>query len=739
VVKQSQESGNVTDIMAESVLENATELLDEFAVEAIGQLRDAATQLARCPLGTELGEPIHAVFRAIHSIKGNASFFGLTSIKRYAHAVENTLDELRKGKLRLSESLARALLESFDNLDELVNEALAGQAGEELSDREAQSLLRLERESQGCASESGTTGLDIDVVRRIAQELASLDDPRGIGWAQQLQAMLPPEAEMAPSLSKLRPADLRGQRLTCEQMDVTELIAPLLEFFWAIDASGVPGETTAFLQTALQLVPWARTLGRESLATALTQAAVDLQRILDSPLDLDATLVECVWETLAPELAQLVLIPEAPQDAEQPLPVESPGEAPRSAVAEAAPAKGRMVRIREDRLDEFMDHVSRLFITCELFKDLHARMTAAGQMSPLVEELRQVSRGLATQSSSLQQSLVSLRRVAASNLFAKFPKLARGLAHQLGKQVDVRLEGEDVEIDKQLIEELDAPLTHMVRNVVDHGIESPDERQTRGVFPTGTLTLRAEVSRTHVGITIEDDGRGIDPQRLRQKGIEKGIVTAARAGAMSDAEALDLIFEPGFSTAEKLSDVSGRGVGLDVVRSKLRELNGEVTLQSQVGVGTRFRLELPLREAVLVTDSLMIRHGGQEFAIPFTHILEVFEIDSGALHTVHGWHTITVRGKTYDAVSLGKVLEIADNTERKTCAAQGVLVTSKFGEACLIAEEVAGHRQVVVNSLRRVLGGVDRIAGVAQLGGGRMALALSIPDIVRGLARQGEV
>jgi len=730
--------------MTNSTLDNPNELLDEFAVEAIGQLRDAATQLASCQIGAELGEPIHAVFRAIHSIKGNAGFFGLTAIKRYAHAVENTLDELRKGNLQLTEPLSRALVESFDILDELVNEALAGQAGEEMSEREAASLARIERESQTCEKPLDGGGPDFTVLRMLAAELATLDDPRSCEWVQLIEAMLPgsergTEAQ-ALSLELLRPRDLQGRKLVCGDQDVTEAFAPLLEFFWSVDVSGTPGEPGPFLETAIKLVPWAQSVSQESLAMALTQAAADLQRIVDSPLDLDATLSGCIWEPLAPEMGKLLAPAEPVREAREPEVKGAPeavAEAVRTAGGGDSPSKARIVRIKEERLDEFMDHVSRLFITCELFKDLHARMSAAGQLVPLVEELRQVSRGLGAQSTSLQQSLVSLRRVAASNLFAKFPKLARSLAGQLGKQVDVRLEGEEIEIDKQLIEELDAPLTHMVRNVVDHGIETPDVRQERGVSPTGTLTLRAEATRTHVLITIEDDGRGIDPDRLRKKGVEKGVVTSARAAAMSDAEALDLIFEPGFSTADKISEVSGRGVGLDVVRSKLRELNGEVYLTSQVGIGTRFRLELPLRDAVLVTDSLMVRHGGQEFAIPFSHILEVFEVNPGELQSVQGCNTITLRGKTYDAVSLGSVLELTDQGAGKTLGTQGVLVTSKFGEACLIAEEVSGHRQVVVNSLRRILGGVDRIAGVAQMGGGRMALALSIPDIVRGLSRQG--
>ncbi len=410
-----------------------------------------------------------------------------------------------------------------------------------------------------------------------------------------------------------------------------------------------------------------------------------------------------------------------------------------AAESSAAPGKSRMVRIKEERLDEFLNHVSSLFITGELYKDLHARLSTAQQASPLIDEMRQINGALRAQSTALQQSVVALRRVSISGLLSKFPRMARGLAQQLGKKVDVHTSGEETEIDKTLAEDLDAPLTHMVRNVVDHAIEVPEDRQRRGLAEVGNLWLHAEQTRTHVRITIRDDGRGIDPARLRNKAVEKGLLSRTQADALSDAEAIDLIFHAGFSTAEKISDVSGRGVGMDVVRTTLREHSGDVTVQSQVNVGTTFRLDIPIRTAVLVIDGLMLSQSGQNFVVPFEHILEITEIDPADLKPVQGAQVACIRDKTYDAVTLAGVLELEASDPVPGGKLAAVLVGSKHGSLCLLVDRVFGHRQVVVNSINEILPGKEKITGVAQLGGGHLALVLSVPDIVKSLCRTAAV
>jgi two-component system chemotaxis sensor kinase CheA len=352
-------------------------------------------------------------------------------------------------------------------------------------------------------------------------------------------------------------------------------------------------------------------------------------------------------------------------------------------------------------------------------------------MTNLVEELRQINNAFAVQSTALQRNVVALRQVAASGLLSKFPQMARSLAGQLGKQIDVHLAGQETEIDKSLVEDLDAPMTHMIRNVVDHALESPEERLAAGKCASGNLWIKVEQTKSHVFVTIADDGRGINPAILRAKAIEKGIISPEQAKAMSDQQAIELIFHAGFSTAKQVSDISGRGVGMDVVRTKIREHNGDIVVDSKVGQGSTFQLVIPLREAVVVIDGLLLRHAGGHFVLPFEHVLELAELGPHELKSVQGSLIASLRGQSYDAVSLGKLLDlpkqsVETTTDNKTVA---VLVGCKLGSFCLLVDSVLGHRKVVVNSIKEMLPQADRTAGVAQLGGGRLALVLSVQDI----------
>ncbi len=323
-----------------------------------------------------------------------------------------------------------------------------------------------------------------------------------------------------------------------------------------------------------------------------------------------------------------------------------------------ARSNNRVLRINEERVDEFLGDVSDLFITCERLKDLKNRMDRELKMIDLVDELRQINGVFSEQTTTLQSSVVSLRKVPVRGLFSKFPRVARGLASDLGKQLDVRIGGKENEIDKSLVEDLDAPLMHMIRNVCDHGIETPEERRARGVAEAGQLLLKCDLTESHVIITVQDDGRGIDPQRLRDKAVAKGIMTAAAAKSLPDDQAVDLIFHAGFSTAEEISDVSGRGLGLDVVRTTIREHSGDIKLTSQLGVGTTFRIEIPVRKAVVVVDGLLLAQNGDRFIVPFANVGEIFELNSNEISTVHGSLVAQIRGEPYAVVRLGQALEI---------------------------------------------------------------------------------
>lgn len=733
------------------------ELLRDFADEALASLRSLPPHLAAYR-AVPSPEPINAVFRGIYSLKGNAGFFGFTAIKSFAHAVENTLDEIRSERRVISADLERAFTSAFDLLEQWVVAAADGDTGQD-SSPEAQSILA---EIAAHSNRGGSNTDHRSELLRMIRELAALDVAGLITPADWLEAVADTQLdELQRRLYEPRvdlrekPEPARNQSWTPARFAAAERepgtflaienLEGILRLFSAFEAGTYSSDVgREFIAAAQELAAHARSAKLVELAVALDNASRSFQAISSSPVPLDATLLEVIWDDLWPELTKLLPGTESRAgecSTSTDLASRRDSSTDRNASPTAAPeaprrdkdAASRLVRVKEERLDEFLNLVAQLFITGEMFKDVQGRMAETRQLKPLVEELRAIIRNFTEQAHSLQKGLFSLRRVPVVNLFAKFPGMARNLARQLQKEVDVQLIGEDLEIDKVLLEDLDAPLTHIIRNAVDHGIDDPQSREHRGVLRSGRLTLKAELTRTHVRILISDDGRGIDPQRLKRKAREKRLLSDQELDAMSDEEAVQLIFHPGFSTAEKLSDVSGRGVGLDVVRSTVRKHRGEVYVQSQVNVGTTFRLELPLREAVLVIDGLMIRHDGDEFVIPFEFIREITQLRAEQLSPLHGSHVATIRDAVYDARCLGSLLNGSTESTDPSSARSAIVVGTQYGRLCVLVDEVLGTRKVVVNGLKGIVQGTPAVAGVAQLGGGHLALVLSIPEIINSL------
>lgn len=725
----------------QTALANA-EMLADFADEATLSLRAAPADLAAFRRNPGVPEPINAVFRAVHSIKGCASFLELRAIKLFSHRLENTLDDIRTRKLELAEPLERALVDGVDLLDAMLVDASQGLITEELDPRQAEFLDRLGELAGASVAADGPSAGDL---RALASEMSASGLAPAQAWAERLQALADgakksdePSAstpKAAAEATPLAPSGFQGAALNLSGVELTRKLAGVVDFFVAVERAECDAAQIAGFYVACEaLANPAHECGQIEFATAVKACCKAIRMLVESPIGLDRSLALAVWDDLSRVLGRACPPSGAARPAQPPAQAATATVGESAAGPQAAANKVRMLRVREDKLDQFVDDVSGLFITGELLKDLHARLLGEANRTALIEELRQITRSFAGQSSKLQESVVAMRRVSVAGLFSKFPPMARTLAGQLGKQISVHLAGETTEIDKSLVEDLDAPLTHMIRNVVDHALELPEERLARGAPEAGNLWLKAELTRTHVRIVVQDDGRGIDPARLRKKAVEKGILSAAQAEAISDYEAVRLIFHPGFSTAEKVSEISGRGVGMDVVRSQVQQYNGEIGVDSQVGVGTTFRLDIPLRKAVVVIDALRVRQSGQDFVIPFEYLREIVDLHPRQLAPVHGGHVALVRDKTYGAVSLAGALNLPeaalDSHERRTA----VLVGCSQGEACLLVDQVLGHRQVVINGLNDVLPGVSSVAGVAPLGGGRLALVLSVPDLIERLA-----
>jgi len=575
------------------ILDLDDELVACFLDESAESLQHLAGYLAEYHEDPGESEPIDRVFRAVHSIKGNSGYFGMSSINRFSHSLECTLDALRKGHLRPSEDLNRALIEGFDLLESM-----------------------LESLAEGASA-----------------------------------------AEMPPAAKSLldRLDDLAADGRTAE--------------FEAVSDKG------------------------------------------------DREVVEA---TARPDEASSAPDPSAAAS------LASPASKPPA----SGRAAGKTVRIKHWQLDAFVEDVARLFVTSEQYKELQSQLDTALGREPLAREFRALTTTFASQIGSLEQRMAALRRVPIRPLLAKNARLARDLAIRLEKEINVHLFGEETEIDKTLLEDLDAPLMHIVRNAVDHGIGSAEDRCARQLEEAGNLWLKAELTTTHVVITVQDDGRGIDPARIGQTALERGVASRPELAAMSEEKVVELIFHPGLSTADEVTDISGRGVGLDVVRTNVRKHGGDVKVESRIGAGTIFRIEVPVRRMVVMIDALLVEHAGAVFAVPFKHIDRIIECEAGELKQVQGSTVVADRARCVPAFPLGFLLRQQGTPAAEARKVSGVLVTSGEDAMCILVDRVRGRKKIVVDDVHGLVEGAESVAGVAKLGGERLALVLNVPGLL---------
>jgi two-component system chemotaxis sensor kinase CheA len=342
-------------------------------------------------------------------------------------------------------------------------------------------------------------------------------------------------------------------------------------------------------------------------------------------------------------------------------------------------------------------------------------------------ELQEASTQVDFITTELQMAVMKTRMVPVARLFNRLPRLVRDLARETGKPVDLQIYGEETELDKSIIEELNDPLVHLIRNAVDHGIEAEAERRASHKDPRGTIVVNAEHQGNHIVISIEDDGRGIDPERLRRKAVEKGMITEDQSKDLTDRDAINLIFAPGFSTAASVTSISGRGVGMDVVRSNIARLKGIIDVQSQPGHGTLITLKVPLTLAII--QGLLVRVAREIFAVPLASVLEVVRVHRDDLQTVHGRWTIRLRDSVLPLVSLGEILQVP-GWQHENPWLYVVVVGWADQRTGLVVDAMMGQREIVIKSLGDYLSHTTGIAGSTILGDGRTILIVDVGQLM---------
>ncbi len=760
-----------------------TQFYGIFFEEAAEHLDSMEALLLGIDIAAADDEQLNAIFRAAHSIKGGAATFGFKDITELTHEMETVFDLVRKGKMALTTDLVDAFLASGDMLKSMLSARREGGSG--LEGPSVQALCqRLKNFLEGKAlPQSGATptAAAADAAAGHALPAAPPAAPPAPATKRILEIVFGPfDKNFSRESVDSVVADLHGFGNLVE----IEAPAPCLPEKRVAAAKGKSKATAAKTAAAAktQAKPVSATPQKERRFRLETEvSAADLNDAIGFMADPDYVKVICIEEIAPPAVlaqverqsaAQIIEAPPAPIRPESntesiaapetqsteasaalpgaaaedgdfgffvdPISVPANHEQaqdakpsndkivniktakPAEAAKPQAAGESASIRVGVEKVDQLINLVGELVITQAILAQSASKADPA-----LYEALLNSVTTLQRNTRDIQEAVMSIRMMPMSFAFSRFPRVVRDTAAKLGKEVELQTLGEGTELDKGLIERIVDPLTHLVRNSLDHGLESPDERLSCGKTRKGTITLRAFHQGGVIVIEVSDDGRGLRRDKILGKARERGMDVS---DAMSDAEVWNLIFEAGFSTAETVTDVSGRGVGMDVVRRNIQEMGGRVDIESVAGIGTRIAIRLPLTLAIL--DGMSIKVAEQTFIIPLGCISESLQPDKSALSSVNGrGRVIAVRGEYLPVLELSEFLGIRGEKRR---IEDGILVIveSEGGKTALFVDDLVGQHQVVIKSLETNYRKVPGISGATIMGDGRVAMILDIDQIV---------
>ncbi len=462
--------------------------------------------------------------------------------------------------------------------------------------------------------------------------------------------------------------------------------------------------------------------------TAAVQVAV--------PVEVVATETETIAVDLDLDESDVVLIEDSLKEnvipVEKTIQVEVHAQAAQSTQStQAQQSKSSVdttIRVEVARLDELMNLVGELVLGRNRLSQINFRMNEAFEGNPITRDLADTSSQVDLITTELQMAVMKTRMVPIAKVFNKLPRLVRDLTRELAREIDLQIYGEETELDKSIIEAINDPLVHILRNSADHGIESPEDRVKAGKSPKGTVIVKAENEGNHIVISIQDDGKGIDTEKIKNKAIEKGLITATQAAEMSKREALNIIFAPGFSMAAKVTNVSGRGVGMDVVKTNITKLKGIVDIESEIGVGSKFIIKLPLTLAII--QGLLVQTSAETIAIPLNSVLEVVRVRKEEIETIHGYEVIRLRDTVLPLARMGQIFSA--DYQMKYSEWQYIVVVGLAEERLGIAvDSLLGQREVVIKSLGDYLGTISGIAGSTILGDGKVIMIIDVGQFMQ--------
>lgn len=690
------------------------EILQDFLVEAGEILEQLSEQLVELESRPDDMDLLNAIFHGFHTVKGGAGFLQLNALVECCHIAENVFDILRKGERRVSSELMDVVLQALDTVNAMFDQ------------------VREQSEPTPATPE-------------LLAALARLAEPEGAAPAEPVQAppaAVPPAEPAAPPEA---PAQSGSSDITDDEFEqlLDALQGDEAPASAVAEASAAPaGDEISdaefealldqlhgkgkFVPPAVSAEP--AQVPAEAVEPAAAAAGDDI-----SDDEFEALLDELhgkgkfngASEAVAAAAAVAKNIAAKSPAAKPVAPAKAAAARPAAPDRPAASEAETTVRVDTARLDEIMNMVGELVL-------VRNRLVRLGLNSG-DEAMAKAVANLDVVTGDLQMSVMKTRMQPIKKVFGRFPRLVRDLARNMKKEINLELVGEETDLDKNLVEALADPLVHLVRNAVDHGIESPEEREAAGKPRVGQVVLSAEQEGDHILLMITDDGKGMDAEVLRNKAVEKGLLERDAADRLTDLECYNLIFAPGFSTKTEISDVSGRGVGMDVVKTKISQLNGTVNVFSQKGSGSKIVIKVPLTLAIMPT--LMVMLGSQAFAFPLVNVNEIFHLDLSRTNVVDGQEVVIVRDKALPLFYLKRWLVPSAAHEEQ---GEGHVVILSVGTQRIgfVVDQLVGQEEVVIKPLGKMLQGTPGMAGATITGDGRIALILDVPSMLKRYARR---
>ena len=719
------------------------EILQDFLVEAGEILELLSEQLVELEADPEDADLLNAVFRGFHTVKGGAGFLALDSMVDCCHVCEDVFNVLRNGERAVSSGLMDCVLQGLDSVQIMFTEI---QEGTDPTPATPDLLAKLKVYSVAGDNEPEDTPAAAETpaapVENAAEAAPAETEPRD-ETDDEFDALLDAMDESGDT-EAAAPADSASDDITDDEFESLlddlhgkgkhsggkpEDDEPAAK---ATESAGDDLMTDDEFDSILDQMH-----GEGKGPTAAANASSDTPAASSEKIDAaagDEMITDDEFDAMLDQMHGKGKGPTAAETSTSAAPAAKPAAPAASTPAASAkkevkaptkPAAEASVRVDTERLDEMMNLVGELVLVRNRLQTLRASMPE-GKLTHAITNLDMVT-------ADLQTSVMKTRMQPIKKVFGRFPRVVRDLSRSINKEIKLEMMGEDTDLDKNLVEALADPLVHLVRNAVDHGVELPDDREKKGKPRVGTVSLSATQEGDHILLAIEDDGAGMDPEVLRVKVVEKGLMDEEAAARMDDKECFNLIFMAGFSTKEEISDISGRGVGMDVVKTRITQLNGTLDIDSELGKGTTLSIKVPLTLAILPT--LMIAMGQYTFALSLANVNEIFELETRKTNVVDGQLMVMVREKAVPLFYLSDwLLKPGEECQSGDGKGQVIIVSVGNRMVGLVTDSVIGQEEVVIKPLGAMLQNLAEFAGSTITGDGGIALIIDVPSLLKARA-----